>query len=134
MKKKKNLSKWFLMLVLTTVSFAFSSCSSDDDDNKNDSGLAKELVGTYTGNGGNVGLLYAGPAQVKVTSTGENSIKVVFTSPTELTGIAPININLQSVDGLVTAPAGALYQLTYSKSEKVLRVAGESNFFEGTKN
>lgn len=133
MKKMKNLNKWFLMFALATVSFAFNSCSSDDDGN-GDPSLAKEVVGTYTGTGVNVALLYTGPAQVKVTSTGENSIKIEFTSPEALTGVAPININLRSVDELITAPVGALYQLTYSKSEKVLRVAGEDKSFEGTKN
>lgn len=136
MERMKNLKMWFVMLVVATVSLSFNSCGDDDDkDNEIATNLAKELVGTYSGESVDVDLLFEGASTIKVTSVSENTVKVEFTSPTALVSREAITINLKAYgDDMIGATEGSLTQLLYSKSEKTMRIAGTKTTFVGTKN
>ena len=136
MERMKNLKMWFVMLVVATVSLSFNSCGDDDDkDNEIATNLAKELVGTYSGESVDVDLLFEGASTIKVTSVSENTVKVEFTSPTALVSREAITINLKAYgEDMIGATEGSLTQLLYSKSEKTMRIAGTKTTFVGTKN
>lgn len=136
MERMKNLKMWFVMLVVATVSLSFNSCGDDDDkDNEIATNLAKELVGTYSGESVDVDLLFEGASTIKVTSVSENTVKVEFTSPTALVLREAITINLKAYgEDMIGATEGSLTQLLYSKSEKTMRIAGTKTTFVGTKN
>lgn len=136
MKRLKNLNMWFAMLLLATISLSFNSCGDDDDkDNEIATNLAKELVGTYSGESVDVDLLFEGASTIKVTSVSENTVKVEFTSPTALVSREAITINLKAYgEDMIGATEGSLTQLLYSKTEKTMRIAGTKTTFVGTKN
>lgn len=136
MKRLKNLNMWFAMLLLATISLSFNSCGDDDDkDNEIATNLAKELVGTYSGESVDVDLLFDGSSTIKVTSVSENTVKVEFTSPTALVSREAITINLKAYgEDMIGATEGSLTQLLYSKTEKTMRIAGTKTTFVGTKN
>ena len=124
------------MLVVATVSLSFNSCGDDDDkDNEIATNLAKELVGTYSGESVDVDLLFEGASTIKVTSVSENTVKVEFTSPAALVSREAITINLKAYgEDMIGSTEGSLTQLLYSKSEKTMRLAGTKTTFVGTKN
>ena len=136
MERMKNLKMWFVMLVVATVSLSFNSCGDDDDkDNEIATNLAKELVGTYSGESVDVDLLFEGASTIKVTSVSENTVKVEFTSPAALVSREAITINLKAYgEDMIGSTEGSLTQLLYSKSEKTMRLAGTKTTFVGTKN
>ena len=136
MERMKNLKMWFVMLVVATVSLSFNSCGDDDDkDNEIATNLAKELVGTYSGESVDVDLLFEGASTIKVTSVSENTVKVEFTSPTALVSREAITVNLKAYgEDMIGSTEGSLTQLLYSKSEKTMRIAGTKTTFVGTKN
>lgn len=136
MERMKNLKMWFVMLVVATVSLSFNSCGDDDDkDNEIATNLAKELVGTYSGESVDVDLLFEGASTIKVTSVSENTVKVEFTSPTALVSREAITVNLKAYgEDMIGSTEGSLTQLLYSKSEKTMRLAGTKTTFVGTKN
>ncbi|MBD8346563.1 hypothetical protein [Dysgonomonas sp. HGC4] len=136
MKRLKNLNMWFAMLLLATISLSFNSCGDDDDkDNEIATNLAKELVGTYSGESVDVDLLFEGASTIKVTSVSENTVKVEFTSPAALVSREAITINLKAYgEDMIAATEGSLTQLLYSKTEKTMRIAGTKTTFVGTKN
>ncbi|MDR3057344.1 MAG: hypothetical protein LBU84_04285 [Prevotella sp.] len=134
---KRVFSKYFIAIIVFAVTVGFSACSSDDDDdNPKSDKLSEFLVGTYEGKVQTVkGTVNA---TMKVTATGDNSVKIEFVGDRPEGTAESVSTNLRVADSnTIIGTAATVVNLLYYKDVKNLtcqHTGGDVIYsFQGTK-
>lgn len=132
---KKLLKQTFFVTALS-LAFIFTSCGSDDDGI--DSGLAKKVVGEYSGNYTSVATS-AKPvaAKIKVTAKGSNEILIEFLENSKpMPSSFTKKLEDTKVGGIIQAADISPYVqfMTNTNTVSISSNSGEVYTFQGTKN